>query len=90
MLQHVPLSSLSENNVTAEKSTSTIVFSELLFEVGGLFLPRVLNEPFVYVLQVCKSLSASKSSFLPPYNNRGVMPMCKHDKDTEQDNVFVS
>lgn len=67
-----------------------IVYSESPFEVGGHFLSRLLNEHFVCVLPLCKSLSASKSYFLPLYNNGGVMAMCKHDKDTEHDNVFLS
>ena len=55
VLPFVPLSSVTENTVTGEKSTSgycffLFFFSELPFEVGGHFLPRVLNEPFVYVL----------------------------------------
>lgn len=68
----MPLGTVTENNDRREMDLGAIVsfFSELLFEVGGRFLPRVLNEPFVYVLLLCKSLSASKSSILPPYNNR--------------------
>jgi len=60
----VSLSSVTENNSAREKSTSGYCFSEHPFEVGGHFLPRVLNEPFVYVLLVSKSLNASKSSTL--------------------------
>lgn len=67
-----------------------IVYSESAFEVGGHFLSRLPNEHFVCVLPLCKSLSASKSYVLPLHNNGGVMAVCKHDKDTEHDNVFLS
>lgn len=48
-----------------------IVYSERLFEVRGHFLSRLLNEHVVCVLPRCKSLSASKSYFLPLHNNGG-------------------
>lgn len=65
-----------------------IVYSERPFEVGGHFLSRLLNEHFVCILLLCKSLSASKSYFLPLHNNGGHSNV--HDKDTEPDNVFLS
>lgn len=49
-----------------------IVYSERPFDVGGHFLSRLLNEHFVCVVLLCKSLSASKSYFLPLHNNRGL------------------
>lgn len=67
----MPPGSATQNNVLSEKWTSGYCLEEPLFEVGGHFLPRVLNEPFVYVPLVGKSLIASKSSILPRYNNRG-------------------
>lgn len=67
-----------------------IVYSERTLEVEGHFLSRLPNEHFVCVLLRCKSLRASKNYFLPLHNNGGVIAMCKHDKDTEHDNVFLS
>lgn len=87
---------LSERKImTGEKSTRdycvffSVFFSELLFEVGGHFLPSVLNEPFVYVLSLCKSLSASKSCARPPRNNRGSC-QCANMTRIQSEKMFSS
>lgn len=62
-----------------------IVFSSSYLESEATFLCTAL----------CKSLSASKSSSVPPsptplFNNRRVVPTCEHDKDADPHKVFLS
>lgn len=53
-----------------------LFFQSLRLKFGGTSCLWVLNEQIVYVPQVCKSLSASKSYFLPPHTTMGGSCQC--------------
>lgn len=82
---------MRENTMTGEKSTSGgCFFSAAVWSFRGTSCLWVLNEQFVYVPPVCKSLSASKSYFLPAHTTMGGSCQCANMTRIHQpDNVFL-